>query len=1239
MSGFYDKITNRMRFAFQFDKIYKSYAAMDDGLTGNNNTPVDFIYIGRYVLIQSESGEGCEERPEFLTASRSSWDGTVWQKTRLGDGKEKYVFVADLNSIKPKLTITTDNPLKEEDYLNEDFEYENSSYFAEDSNDIEWKLHVPALWNIKLGEVEFNKLGFDKNKSNIVSRDDDIFHSYGQTGLKYWDRESQTLKVADDIYKINMLLPSIGNTVSNLWNLIYGKDVEKTQRGRYFFYDYSDYQFVPNATKEDFEDVVGRLPRDNEYIEDDGKLWVWSGENNEWSEVKDEFLQGYDHTSPTWFARNKDIRWNSYDGLRGISKDNVDTRFRFSNYNFRENLESLAGSINSAHDLMGMIIRDYETLDNIENWDPSKIYYIDEDKKFYRKSEKNIKYRIKEDPNPESNYEKITILNLDAESVYREDWGQYPRFLEIGSINEDIAYPAYGKYINYRKPTIKEHIAGSMYDKVEFSEEIISSNWEDIKPAWYQDGAYTWKLDNEDAPVRPTQPYYHIQNPQKIENGKQVYIPGLYWAILWEENEQGWKRKKVLPCTSPYDNLAANIQSLFGVVATDENVRFYNIDAAKLDKANIEGDKPTVSYTDGGYVAFDDLLAFEENKYYSFNNNAYTLIDFYRRNNEWTTNENQRGSSIDQPDQWWIDNKNSNLYILTQDNFKRAGVVYALTTDQDLWYYPVEDDYVKETIWRLPVIKNQELRLSKIINKVSISYDDVFKEGKYFKDNIGTPLTQSDFEAETKEAYRRKERYVLTSNNPDFKVGDRYYGEVENIGNLNITLGVIDWTEDKWEGEEIPGYSYDQGTMNGLILATSNALDKLNNNNNNLENALKQISVNTGIITGDIGNLTTRVSNLENLKIKFPISETDPDNEAATVVNTYNIVPDNTTAFNLEDGLNIYFEKVDNNTLKINATRYVHPTAQTATPAAVKVGRDNLGHVTLGNILTASDVGLGNVLNKAITVTSSSVSDGSKTFEKYTHPTTAGNKHIPSGGSSGQFLGWDSTGTAKWVDNPNEDTKVTQTATTENEAYEVLFSATADNTTRTEDTKKTNSLVYNPSSKILTIGNTSQAYIQLNGDGSNNPNDNSPKNSITFKWHQNAGFEDVTSPTWQYEEADYIRAITTRSPNLKDSSVLKDNPSLMLGTNADGNRLGLNVTGSLRVAQNIQINGNGLISGNLNVIGDLTKNGHRAVWAKDGHGQPHSFQLDYDATNHVLEIWVDGGQETGDQPFVIFARQ
>ncbi len=33
----------------------------------------------------------------------------------------------------------------------------------------------------------------------------------------------------------------------------------------------------------------------------------------------------------------------------------------------------------------------------------------------------------------------------------------------------------------------------------------------------------------------------------------------------------------------------------------------------------------------------------------------------------------------------------------------------------------------------------------------------------------------------------------------------------------------------------------------------------------------------------------------------------------------------------------------------------------------------------------------------------------------YTHPTTAGNKHIPSGGASGNLLGYSASGTAQWV--------------------------------------------------------------------------------------------------------------------------------------------------------------------------------------------------------------------------------
>ena len=87
------------------------------------------------------------------------------------------------------------------------------------------------------------------------------------------------------------------------------------------------------------------------------------------------------------------------------------------------------------------------------------------------------------------------------------------------------------------------------------------------------------------------------------------------------------------------------------------------------------------------------------------------------------------------------------------------------------------------------------------------------------------------------------------------------------------------------------------------------------------------------------------------------------------------------------------------------------------------------GEVARGDITAGTNNGELNVAGTDITV--------------YTHPTDAGNKHIPAGGSSGQFLGYDSDGTAKWVSNPNTDTKVKATAKTDNANYKILATASA----------------------------------------------------------------------------------------------------------------------------------------------------------------------------------------------------
>ena len=76
----------------------------------------------------------------------------------------------------------------------------------------------------------------------------------------------------------------------------------------------------------------------------------------------------------------------------------------------------------------------------------------------------------------------------------------------------------------------------------------------------------------------------------------------------------------------------------------------------------------------------------------------------------------------------------------------------------------------------------------------------------------------------------------------------------------------------------------------------------------------------------------------------------------------------------------------------------------------VKVGSTTIAADTATDTLTL-------VAGSNITLTPDATNDQvtiAATDTVYTHPTTSGNKHIPSGGSSGQILRWSSDGTAVW---------------------------------------------------------------------------------------------------------------------------------------------------------------------------------------------------------------------------------
>jgi hypothetical protein len=89
------------------------------------------------------------------------------------------------------------------------------------------------------------------------------------------------------------------------------------------------------------------------------------------------------------------------------------------------------------------------------------------------------------------------------------------------------------------------------------------------------------------------------------------------------------------------------------------------------------------------------------------------------------------------------------------------------------------------------------------------------------------------------------------------------------------------------------------------------------------------------------------------------------------------------------------------------------------TPVAVEDGSVEAADIVSNAITNAkmADDAIGiNELSATGTASATTYLSGINTWTvPYTHPTGAGAKHVPTGGSSGQFLKYDSSGTAVWA--------------------------------------------------------------------------------------------------------------------------------------------------------------------------------------------------------------------------------
>jgi len=186
--------------------------------------------------------------------------------------------------------------------------------------------------------------------------------------------------------------------------------------------------------------------------------------------------------------------------------------------------------------------------------------------------------------------------------------------------------------------------------------------------------------------------------------------------------------------------------------------------------------------------------------------------------------------------------------------------------------------------------------------------------------------------------------------------------------------------------------------------------------------------------------------------------------------------------------------------------------------------------------------------------------------DMYTHPTDAGNKHIPSGGSTGQFLKYGgSSGTASWASFSNLVLKIDTGSTEDTDLY-----------TYNGNSAKTLDIKHSGDDITFTAASNSLTIAHATGDGHKHvPATGTTNNNHFLKAGSTAG-----SLSWATLEA-------TDIPNLDWSKITSGTPTTLSGygiTDALSNSTTITIAGN-----SISLNGGNLTKDTLITSLGLTK--------------------------------------------------
>ena len=524
--------------------------------------PQGISYTGTADGFPSETGQGTVSQnahdnyvynyniDRTLYGVSRGYDSTVWQKV-YENSAAKYVMVAELNSVVPTFDLAADAPTTTPIL----------PHFDTDSTNVYYKLHTQPQWGFRLKGSDPDLL-----TPHLVSSGDSITSQYinARSDKKEYPSD-MTTKWKNTIYNVNngetserVFIVDDGNG-NSAW--IKPVDVRDNQdqvpAAVYFNKDGFSSENVVYSHDKQYRDWNVEDNEEMKYLVTDeisisptgqsGHSYCVHGQKGIKERVPDiqelsimlpsigdsmaeiwDLIYGGRNLDPDAKTRNRDISWYNAKAVSNKNGVRLINTLGPGRYTYDTKAAStVAGILNSAQDLMGMIITD-EIPDDEATANGDYIYYNPETQKYYFKH-KDYKFTTKTFPNNRipDDYDPFGIVTVKA-------WDKSYFYIDTATksgwefVLEDKFYPD-KKYIEigHVQNAMKPVSLSSKYQP----NGLFFTREKDIYPAGNTYNYFVASYETFD----PLKKYYEFfPSTQQLGAHEAIYIPNTYYYIDYE---------------------------------------------------------------------------------------------------------------------------------------------------------------------------------------------------------------------------------------------------------------------------------------------------------------------------------------------------------------------------------------------------------------------------------------------------------------------------------------------------------------------------------------------------------------------------------------------------------------------------------------------------------------------------------------------------------------------------------